>query len=122
MSQSLKKPAASAKTYWTILKTFYSGKKIPLILPLVINDQLITDFREKARFFNSYFAKQCARIKNDSSIPTETNCLSDATISAVDFEDQDIVKVIRALDNISTHMIKICDSSIVKNGLQYWSQ
>ena len=31
-------PAISAKTYWTILKTFYSGKKIPLIPPLVIND------------------------------------------------------------------------------------
>ena len=25
---------------WTILKTFYSGKKIPLIPPLVVNDQV----------------------------------------------------------------------------------
>ena len=72
---------------WTILKTSYSGKKIPLIPPLVINDQLITDFREKANYFNLYFAKQCAPIENDSSIPAETNCLCDATISAVDFED-----------------------------------
>ena len=69
-----------------------------------------------------YFAKQFAPIKNDSSIPTETNCLCDATISAVDFEDQDILKIIRALDinkahgydNILTRLIKICDSSIVK--------
>ena len=116
LSQSLNKPAASAKTYWTILRTFYSGKKIPLILPLVIKDQLKADFREKASFFSLYFAKQCTPIKNDSFIPAETNCLSDVTILAVDFEDQDIVKIIRALDNISTHMIKICDSSIVKNG------
>ena len=69
-----------------------------------------------------YFAKQCTPIENDSSIPTETKCLCDATISAVDFEDQDILKIIQALDineayghdNILTHMIKICDSSIVK--------
>ena len=48
--------------------------------------------------------------------------MCDATISAVDFEDQDVLKIIRALDinkardhdNISTRMIKIFDSSIVK--------
>ena len=78
--QSSNNPAASAKTYWTILKNFYSGKKIPLIPPLIINDQLITDFRLKANYFNLYFAKQCTPIENDSSIPTETNCLCDATI------------------------------------------
>ena len=99
------------KTYCTILKAFYSGKKIPLIPPLIINDQLITDFQEKANYFNLHFAKQCTPIENDSSIPTETKCLCDATISAVDFEDQDILKTMQALDindayghdNILTH-------------------
>ena len=115
-------PAISAKSCWTILKAFYSGKKIPLIPPLVINDRLITDIRVKANYFNLYFAKQCAPIENDSFIPTETNCLCDAAILAVDFEDQDILKIIQVLDinkahghdNISARMIKISDSSIVK--------
>ena len=48
--------------------------------------------------------------------------MSDATILAIDFEDKDILKIICALDikkahghdNILTHMIKICDSTIVK--------
>ena len=53
-------------TYWTILKIFYIGKKIPSLL--VINNQPITDFREKANFLNLYFAKQCTPIENDSSI------------------------------------------------------
>ena len=78
LNQSLNNPAASTKMNWTILKTFYSGKEIPLIPPLVINDQLITDFWEKANFFNLYFAKQCTPNENDSSIPTETNCFRDA--------------------------------------------
>ena len=52
LSQSLNNPAAGAKTYWTILKTFYSGKKRPVIPSLVINDQFITDFRKKANYFN----------------------------------------------------------------------
>ena len=111
LSPSLNNPATSAKTYWAILKIFYSRKKISLIPPLVINDQLITDFQEKANYFNLYFAKQCTPIENDSSIPTETKCLCDATISAVDFEDQDILKIMQALDindayghdNILTH-------------------
>ena len=68
------------------------------------------------------FAKQCTPIEIDSSIPTETNCLCGATILAVDLGDQDILKIIWALninkahgrDNISTRMIKICDSIIVK--------
>ena len=74
LSQSLNNPATSTKTYWTILKIFYSGKKIPLIPPLIINDQFISDFQEKANYFNLYFAKQCTPIENDSSIPTDTNC------------------------------------------------
>ena len=122
LRQSLNNPTTSAKTYWAILKTFYSAKKINLIPALVLNNQLVTDFRKKANCLNLYFARQCTPIENDSSIPTETSCLCDATTSAVDFEDQDILKIIRFLDinkghghgNILTRMIKICDSSIVK--------
>ena len=98
LSQSFNNPGTSSKTYWTILKTFYSGKKIPLIPLLVINNQLITDFREKANYFNLYFAKQCTPIENDSSIPTETNRLCDATISVVNFEDKDVLKIINTYD------------------------
>ena len=72
-------------------------KKRPLISPLVINDHLITDFLEKANYFNLYFAKQCTPIEKDSYIPTETNCMCDATISTVDFGNQNILKIIRAL-------------------------
>ena len=122
LSQILNNPVTSSKTYWTILKTFYSGKTISLIPPLVINNQLITDFHEKANYFNLYFGRQCTPVENDSSIPTQTNCLCDATILTVAFEDQDILKIIWVLDinkahgygNLSTRMIKICDSSIVK--------
>ena len=69
-----------------------------------------------------HFAKQCTTIENDSPVPTETNCLCDVTILGVDFEDQDILKIICAVDinkahghgNISIGMIKICDSSNIK--------
>ena len=31
-------PATSSKTYWSILKTFYNGRKVPIIPPSLIND------------------------------------------------------------------------------------
>ena len=95
------------------LKIFYCDKKTPLFPPIVINDHLISGFREMANFLNLYFAKQCKTI----ALPTEKNYL------AVDFEDQDILKIIRTFDinkahvheNILTRMIKLGDSSFVKS-------
>ena len=44
------------KTYWAILKTFVNGTKIPLILPLLVDNKLVTDFLDKANLFNNFFA------------------------------------------------------------------
>ena len=44
----------SSKTYWSILKTFYNGRKIPIIPPLLINDKLETDFKKKANHVNAF--------------------------------------------------------------------
>ena len=67
-----------------------------------------------------YFAKQGTPTENDSSIPTEKNCLCEARISVVDFEHQDVLNFFGALninkaydrDNIPEPMLKICDSRI----------
>ena len=34
LSKKLNNPSTSSKTYWSILKSFYKGYKIPLIPPL----------------------------------------------------------------------------------------
>ena len=46
-----------------------NGTKIPLIPPLLVGNQLVPDFLEKANFFNDYFSKQCTTIDNSSAIP-----------------------------------------------------
>ena len=51
--QLSKKPndsLTSPKAQWSILKSFYSGTKIPLIPPLVIDNKIVTNFR-KANIF-----------------------------------------------------------------------
>ena len=43
-------PLLQAKTYWSILKTFYNDKKIPLIPPLLIDYKFTTDAQSKDVF------------------------------------------------------------------------
>ena len=45
LASSLNSPKISAKTYSSILKSFYSGEKIPLISPLLLNSTLIPQTR-----------------------------------------------------------------------------
>ena len=56
-------PKTSSKTYWSIFKKFYNGKKVPLIPPLVINNKLEPDFKRKADHFNNFLASKCTALK-----------------------------------------------------------
>ena len=44
-------------------------KKIPNILPLLVNSKLVSDFHKKAKLFNRHFAKQCTLVQNTSTLP-----------------------------------------------------
>ena len=61
---------ASAKTYWSILKSFYNDSKIPLIPPLLVNNKFVSDFTEKSNLFNDFFATQCTLLSNNSVLPS----------------------------------------------------
>ena len=39
-------PKTSAKTYWSILKSFYNISKIPLIPPLLVNNKTVRFYRK----------------------------------------------------------------------------
>ena len=55
LGKRLNDPNTSSKLHWTILKTFYNKRKIPLIPQLLVNNSFLTDFREKANLFNELF-------------------------------------------------------------------
>ena len=115
-------PKTAPKTYWKILKTFVNGTKIPLIPPLLVGNQLVTDFLVKANLFNDYFSQQCMTVDNDSSIPPNITFATEQKLSTVEFCTDDIVKIIKSLDpnkahghdEISIRMIKLCTTSISK--------
>ena len=87
-----------AKTYWSILETFYNDKKIPLIPPLLANDKFVTDIKTKADIFNKFFAEQCTPLKNDSKIPINQIFLTQSQLISLDFNEDEILKIIRALN------------------------
>ena len=114
-------PLLQAKTYWQILKTYYSDKNIPLIPPLFIDDKFVTDIRTKANIFNKFFAEQCTPLRNGSVLPVNQMLLAQARLKSLGFKEVKILKIIRALninkthvyDDISIRMIKICDKSFL---------
>ena len=122
LAKKLNNPLLQAKTYWSILKTFYNDKKVPLIPPLLIDDKFITDIQDKANIFNKFFAEQCTPLKNNSMLPQNQIFLTHARLRTLDFNEEEILKVIRNLninkahghDEISIRMIKICDTSLIK--------
>ena len=112
----------NTKTYWSVPKTFFNGRKIPVIPPLFIDDKLVSDFKEKASRFNEFFSLLCTPLNNGSECPSRPILVTNETLSSFVSDDQDIIKIIRALninksyghDYISIRMIKRCDLALVK--------
>ena len=85
-------------------------------------NKLMTDIKEKAELYNSFFAKQCFSKKNSSKLPSNLHYLNDKSLSSVRFSQEDIAKIIQNLDpnkahghdDISIRKLKICGSSIYK--------
>ena len=123
LSNKLSNPKTNPKTYWTILKSLFCDKKVPVIPHLVHNNENITDFKCKANLFNSHFSKQCSLLDNYSTLPlTSFFPLSHPALSSFAIDGDSILNLIRSLDihkshgydNISIRMLKLCDYSVVK--------
>ena len=76
----------------------------------------------KANIFNKLFADQCTPLKNNSSLPVNQIFLTQSRLTSLDFNEDELLKIIRALninkahghDDISIRMIKICGKSLIK--------
>ena len=88
----------------------------------MIDDKFVTDIQAKANIFNKFFADQCTPLKNNSMLPTNQLFMTQARLRSLDFNEGEILKIIRALninkahghDDISIGMIKISDESLLK--------
>ena len=105
----------NTKTYWSILETFYNGKKVSIIPPLLINDKLISDFEIKSNLFKKFFASQCTPLDNSSKITENETYITNTRLSSIEFDKKGIINIIRSLsvvkasgyDKISIRTLKI---------------
>ena len=97
------------------MKTFANGRKVPVIPPLLINNEFISNFKTKADYFNRFFSQKCTANSTDSSIPSSVNLVANEAITTVNFDEQLISKLIVALspnkehghDGLSIRMLSI---------------
>ena len=86
------------------------------------DNKFVTDIKTTANIFNEYFAEQCTYLKNSSVLPFNQRFLTQSRLTSLDFNEEEILKIIRALnihkarghDDISIRIIKICDKSLLK--------
>ena len=58
LSLKLNNPQTSPKAYWSVMKSCYHGRKIPIIPPLSVIGKINAKFKEKTKIFNKYFSSQ----------------------------------------------------------------
>ena len=92
-------PSTSAKTYCSISKAFVYGRKVPLL----INNEFISNFMTKTNCFNRFFNQQCTAISTDRSIPSFVNLVTNETVTTIKFNEQLISKLIVALNPHKVH-------------------
>lgn len=98
--------------YWYLLKAFSNNRNIPIIPPLLYENCFVTDFREKADFFD-FFSKQCFLILNNISHPSYVKYITDKCLSIITPLTEESVQNFNsnkahAFDRISICMLKIC--------------
>ena len=98
ISKKLCFKATAPKYYWSLLKNMLNDKKVPCIPPIFHDNKFITDFSKKADLFNSFFAKQCSIIENNSVLLSSTNPITDQYLENIDFKKDDIKRIICKLD------------------------
>ena len=94
MTNKLISTQISSKAYWSLLKSFWNNKKIHLISPLFHENRFIKDFKKKTELFNSFFAKQCSLIRNDSELGTSSIFFTNNSVSTVSVSHEDVGKII----------------------------
>ena len=104
------------------MKGFLTNKKIPCIPPILHENNFITNFKDKAELFNSFFARRCTILDTGSSLPVSLYRYTNNSIASISFTSDDIEKIINKLDAnkshghdmISIRILKICGKPICK--------
>ena len=119
MGNKLIDSKSSPKTYWKILKKVMNKSCIPRLPPVLLNNKLIINCKEKAQCFNTFFLTHCQPNINNSVLPL-FSYLTDSRVGTIQFTNDEIKSIILSLnphksqgcDNISIQVLQLCADSI----------
>ena len=74
-----------------------------MIPPLLINDQLVTNFNNKANNFDEHFSNQCSVIDNSSKLLTDQAAYTSSLLNSHDIKESDILNILESLDTNKAH-------------------
>ena len=92
----MQKPVAQSWKYFLIRKKSTNSTSL-------VNDKFVTDIKTKACIFNQFFAEQCTPLENDNVLPVNQIFLTQSRLSSLDFNEDKILKIIRALNIYKAH-------------------
>ena len=75
-------PSRSIYSYWATLRTLSNGEKVPSILPLLVNNEVITECEAMANICNKYYPCQCTTINHNSILPSTLKHFTDDKLSS----------------------------------------
>ena len=78
------------------MKSFYNGRKVALIPPILKGNKYVSDFKAKANYFNEFFILQCSPIVN-SSVPLDKSYLTASSLESMKICDDAIVEPLKIL-------------------------
>ena len=87
-------PQTGQKHFWTAFKRITNKKKLTNIPLIIENNTYVTNFQQKAKIFNDYFAEQCKLHDNGSVLPDFIS-RTDISISYLHVNTDQIVNIIQ---------------------------
>ena len=103
------------------MRSFYNGRKAPLISPILKGNKYVSNFKEKAYHLNGSFSMQCFPGVN-SSVFSDKFYLTSSSLQSFTINWGDTLITIRSLDinkvhgqdDILVRMLKIFDDAIAE--------
>ena len=102
INKKLNNPSTASKSYWSILNWFLNNKKIPGIPSIFHTNKVMSDFKEKANLFNSFFASQCTLLSN-SIVLHDISFHTNTRLNVFRFTEKNILAIIKALHPNKSH-------------------
>jgi hypothetical protein len=119
LTNKILNPETTTKSFWKLVKLTYGNKQCSGIPPLIENDTVITNDKDKAILLNEYFADQTVLPASDVLLPP-FSYLTDARLSQITILPQTVKNILLNLninksngpDNISYRLLKSCASTL----------